>query len=38
LNAGAPYKRKFFRGRLGFDVEEEAEKIPVGPDFEEGFT
>jgi hypothetical protein len=38
LNAGAPYNRKFFRGRLGFDAEEEAEKIPVGLDSEKGFT
>jgi hypothetical protein len=38
LNAGAPYNRKFFRGRLGFDAEEEVEKIPVGLDSEEGFT
>jgi hypothetical protein len=38
LDAGASYNRKFFRGRLGFDMEEEAEKIPVGLDSEEGFT
>jgi hypothetical protein len=38
LNAGAPYNRKFFRGRLGFDAKEEAEKIPVGLDSEKVFT
>jgi hypothetical protein len=38
LNAGAPHNRKFFRGWLGFDAEEEAEKIPVGFDSEKGFT
>jgi hypothetical protein len=30
LDAGAPYNRKFFRGRLGFDTDEEAEKIQWG--------
>jgi hypothetical protein len=38
LDAGAPYNRKFFRGGLWLDAEEEAEKIPVGLDSEEGFT
>jgi hypothetical protein len=38
LDAGAPYNRKFFRGGLWLDAAEEAEKIPVGFDYEEGFT
>jgi hypothetical protein len=38
LDAGAPYNRKFFRGGLWFDAEEEADKIPVGFDSEEGLT
>jgi hypothetical protein len=38
LNAGAPYNGKFFRGRLGFDTEEEVKKILVGLDSKKGFT
>jgi hypothetical protein len=38
LDAGAPHYSKFFRGWLGFDVEEEAEQIPVGFDSEKCFA
>jgi hypothetical protein len=38
LDAGAPYHGKFFRGRLGFDAEEEVEQIPVGFNFEKCFA
>jgi hypothetical protein len=38
LDAGAPYNGQILRGGLRFDAEEEAEKILVGFDSEEGFT
>jgi hypothetical protein len=38
LDASTPYNRKILRGGLWFDAEEEAEKIPVGFNSEEGFT
>jgi hypothetical protein len=38
LDAGALYNGRILGGGLWFDAEEEAEKIPVGFDFKEGFT
>jgi hypothetical protein len=38
LDAGAPYNRWIFGCRLWFYSEEEAKKIPIGFDSEEGFT
>jgi hypothetical protein len=38
LDAGAPYDKWILGGGLWFDTEEEAEKIPMGIDSEEGFT
>jgi hypothetical protein len=38
LDAGAPHNRRIFQGGLWFDSKDEAEKIPMGFDSEEGFT
>jgi hypothetical protein len=38
LDAGSPYNGWILGGRLRFDSEEEAEKVPVGFDSKEGFT
>jgi hypothetical protein len=37
LDAGAPYNGWILEGGLWFDSKEEAEKIPMGFDSEEGF-
>jgi hypothetical protein len=38
LDAGAPYNGWILGGGLWFNAEEEAEKIPMGFNSEEGFT
>jgi hypothetical protein len=38
LDAGAPHNGKILGCGLWFDAEEEAEKIPVGFDFEESLA